>query len=327
MSNQLTVIVVIAMGFLLLPSCSDEPPPVPDARARSEEGTETDRQERPGRGTMATDGADSADEPRMQPPDGEHVAGATEREPASLEFDPKADAVRDIVRRLLDLSENNQLQTDEARSLLAGKLEDVEAVSFGFSRARVDTAVFAGRTRAAVRVYVSAEEVDEQELYFHLVRRGQWRMTALRAMALPPLMNTLLDDLEAQKSLSQQDRIMRDNLRLTLRNDAELHEWFKEHRGDLDDLVAHVRESFAPGESVRFESESAHPALQERLLDLSLMHLTLTQDRQVHVLVGGIVDNSVGFIHAPEDDPPALNPEEYIWVEPLGDGWYLYRTT
>jgi len=45
------------------------------------------------------------------------------------------------------------------------------------------------------------------------------------------------------------------------------------------------------------------------------------------VTIGGIQDNNVGYFYSPRNTPPRIDPFSYIWVEGLGDGWYLFRTT
>jgi hypothetical protein len=47
----------------------------------------------------------------------------------------------------------------------------------------------------------------------------------------------------------------------------------------------------------------------------------------VTVLVGGIMDNAVGFLYSPDAPPPEITSYEHIWVEEVAPGWYLYRTT
>ena len=45
-------------------------------------------------------------------------------------------------------------------------------------------------------------------------------------------------------------------------------------------------------------------------------------------LVGGVSDNSVGYMYQP--DPAKLPPVSagyFILIRPLGNGWYLYKTT
>ena len=46
------------------------------------------------------------------------------------------------------------------------------------------------------------------------------------------------------------------------------------------------------------------------------------------MVIGGILDNSVGFFHAPAGcDPPPMSPHDIILLGALEPGWYLYKTT
>ena len=64
--------------------------------------------------------------------------------------------------------------------------------------------------------------------------------------------------------------------------------------------------------------------------------------RLVTLVVGGLTDNEVGFMHVREGRPPPIDPDDrsrveggllvsrafpHIWVEPVTDGWFLFRTT
>jgi hypothetical protein len=49
--------------------------------------------------------------------------------------------------------------------------------------------------------------------------------------------------------------------------------------------------------------------------------------RLVDVVIGGLVDNTVGFVHVRDGAPPPIDSSDRIWVEPLGSGWFLFRTT
>jgi hypothetical protein len=44
-------------------------------------------------------------------------------------------------------------------------------------------------------------------------------------------------------------------------------------------------------------------------------------------VIGGIMDNTVGFVYSPSNKPPQISPSSYIWVEEIAAGWYLFRTT
>ena len=40
-----------------------------------------------------------------------------------------------------------------------------------------------------------------------------------------------------------------------------------------------------------------------------------------------MLDTTVGFFRAGPSGPPPISPSEFIWVEDLGGGWFLFRTT
>jgi len=78
---------------------------------------------------------------------------------------------------------------------------------------------------------------------------------------------------------------------------------------------------------VRAESTEADEAPIKKLLVELALSLAETKDDDLHFVIGGITDNSVGFLYSEKRTPPEISASEYIWVEDLGDGWYLFRTT
>jgi hypothetical protein len=65
---------------------------------------------------------------------------------------------------------------------------------------------------------------------------------------------------------------------------------------------------------------------QKQLRELGLSSAR-RQHNGIEILIGGIIDNSVGFLNLQSGEPPPISPDEYIWVESLGNGWFLFRTT
>lgn len=43
--------------------------------------------------------------------------------------------------------------------------------------------------------------------------------------------------------------------------------------------------------------------------------------------LGGNVNDAVGFLYSPEGELPLISPEEFFYLEDLGDGWWIYRAT
>ena len=45
-------------------------------------------------------------------------------------------------------------------------------------------------------------------------------------------------------------------------------------------------------------------------------------------LIGGVLDNTVGYMYQPDPAKlPAISAGYFILIRPLGNGWYLYKTT
>jgi hypothetical protein len=69
------------------------------------------------------------------------------------------------------------------------------------------------------------------------------------------------------------------------------------------------------------------PKSAAALRKLHLAALETKADGSIEFTIGGMLDNTVGFIYSPKDAPPQIDGWRYIWVEKLAAGWYLFRTT
>ena len=47
----------------------------------------------------------------------------------------------------------------------------------------------------------------------------------------------------------------------------------------------------------------------------------------MQLTLAGNVDNAVGFLYTPTGEVPLISPEEYFYLEDLGDGWWIFRAT
>jgi len=51
-------------------------------------------------------------------------------------------------------------------------------------------------------------------------------------------------------------------------------------------------------------------------------------DNCLNFLIGGMVDNSVGYIYIKDQkDLPEMDPDRIIMIREIGNGWYTYKTT
>ena len=220
-----------------------------------------------------------------------------------------------VLDRFLALNAASRLASPEGQALMAGELVEARRPTVGPLPAP-DRVVLLSDGRAVARFPAQGE--DRPDIYVYLRRNegGTWTINAYRALALPRFVTDLRNGLRAMPTRSAEDEATLANLELTMRSDAELRRWFDENRAALDRLRA-----LGPPDPQSAEVRSGLAALHALTLDVSPAGTTT-------VTIGGVLDNSLGFLHA--EDPatvPSISPEEYIWIEPVGDGWYLFKTT
>lgn len=218
------------------------------------------------------------------------------------------------IDRFLELSAAEGLLSAEGQALRSGEALEWDTPTFGPLPAHADLIQTIDDRHAVARVTATAPDGHQLDLYFYLTDADGWRVEAMRTLAMTGLIFEVREMLRAQESLSDEEAATLRNLELTLSTDATLKAWFNAHRQDLTALVQDQQAGAALA-ALRTRAEA---------LDLEVVHAV---DGRVEVVIGGMVDNTVGFLKAGPDGPPAISPSAFIWIEALGDGWYLFRTT
>jgi hypothetical protein len=190
------------------------------------------------------------------------------------------------------------------------------------------------------------------DVYVYLQQDPVWRVVAVRAMDQTGMLIRQKQQLEAIWFRSATENARLENLRLALATDRELGQWFARHRREMDALAQAYRRAAPGAPSLTTAPDLASdpipatpsPLTPEQAAATSdvaarcaALHLTGVghlseeeapgKDEQTPVLVtiGGALNNQVGFVHAPAGGP-LITTNRFIWVESLGDGWYLIRT-
>ncbi len=244
-----------------------------------------------------------------------HLAAQVSTAPASTP--------REAIMRFLSLNAEHKLNTPEARALLSGELTQLPP--FVGPLTEPDKIIALGDDSAVARL--PAQSPAHQDGYFFLQRDGAaWTIEAGRLLAIPAFVWQLRDQLTKRQGRTPEDEATLRNLNLTLSTDRELAIWFNSNKGALETLRALASASGASsprGPDGRVQTPETNKILE----DLSASALDIETDGTVIVTIGGITDNTVGFLFAPNGKAPPMSKTDYIWIEPVGDNWFLFKTT
>ena len=244
---------------------------------------------------------------------------------SNLAAEQDASGPRAALEQLLSLSARSALNGPEGRSLFTGEMAEFSQSTIGAIPPPDRIVVLTGG-RAVARFPARSETSPDGYLYLTLGTDGRWRVSANRALALMGVPYELRRQLRALPERDEEQQWTLANLELTLASDERLRAWFGENRAALERLrgIAEVARPAAADAETRVDHEEARVAVRS----LHALMVNVSGRGVVRVTLGGILDNEVGVLHAPSPaDAPPISPGAYIWVEPLGDGWYLYKTT
>lgn len=194
--------------------------------------------------------------------------------------------------------------------------------------------------RAVVTVWLH-DSITSMDVYFYLQHREVWTVYAVRSLVMKA---------EAEKELQRLDSIPSKQRGKSYKEKWE-HSWQFDHdnvslwNSSDSGLAQHYysnAEKFRELEKLR---QQKYPLQKTDTIYKSVLHDKKIRKKAEALLVrdiivdehapgcalyfiGGILDNSVGYMFQLD---PALVPKPtagyFIIIRPLGNGWYLYKTT
>jgi len=204
---------------------------------------------------------------------------------------------------------------------------------------------------AVVAMALTDSAGNGSDAYLFFQRDTIWKMNAFRALAMTGMIEDVKNGLEALSPREVEEMIrsaadsnnkyalfstreeydfMLGNARLTLASDSAIIRYFEDHRSDFerikDAAVAELER--LPKESERTQSLVEDLQPDYRKLFISSVSQGYELGDVVDFLIGGMLDNSVGYFYAKDPkNVPRMDPSRIIMVREIGNGWYLYKTT
>ena len=193
------------------------------------------------------------------------------------------------------------------------------------------------------------EPAGRRDFYLHFRKEADaWKLRAIRNLAMTHLGPPMVEILAAmppaevaqydQKHPEANHAFTLGNLRLWTSADADIAAHFMRHRPDFLKVLRLVQagQYFLPAmadtaAATREQAANADPAVHALLRKLFLGRVTRREtacDTCLEFVIGGKVNSTVGLLYQPEPALlPTMDPDRLIVLKPLGDGWYLYKTT
>lgn len=188
----------------------------------------------------------------------------------------------------------------------------------------------------AVTSILYVDSVFKTNLYAYFKKEDTWKLEGVRALALTGIAGMLLmmhdslsqDSIEAIKKINPDYEFSIENIRLELSSDKEIIEYFRKNKDKFDELLNYyISHNYQQqDDSIAKNDEQLQRLIKEALLR-SIRSCERT-DSSICFLIGGMLDNMVGYMYQPDSDKvPVINKSNYIIIREIGDGWYLYKTT
>lgn len=198
---------------------------------------------------------------------------------------------------------------------------------------------------AVVAAAIPQKSGQVWDVYLYLKNNNGWEVRDVRSLARTELLYVIKRELE-KLSPGQIDSIIRapdgdrirlfesrndyyyelGHVRLTLASDADIMRHFREHESEFGQLKDDFMNAAGPTGGLKIFGLGS--PLRYRLRDLFLQSVEAPYGSLLKFVIGGVVDNYVGYLYATDpDDVPPISPDGYIVIRPMGNGWYMFKTT
>jgi hypothetical protein len=192
------------------------------------------------------------------------------------------------------------------------------------------------------------------DTYLHFVKDTVWKMTAFRALAQTGIIEQAIIELEKMTpkqiddiiSKAKKNKKSKDDAIFSSKEDYDFELGNAKLTIDLDDnIIKHFLDNKAGFERIkdsalkelaikRPDNEAEENLIENLKPDYKKLFISSVSSggyqfgNCINFLIGGIIDNTVGYIYVKnKKDLPSMSPDRIIMIREIGDGWYMYKTT
>lgn len=242
------------------------------------------------------------------------ISGSSSSAQATPRATGSVSQARNVLARFLTLNSQRKLKSAASKGLLTGEATRFATLDTLGRFSRPDAFKLVDSRHAVGRVQALKGNIPKADIYLHLTLSGStWKVSALRSFALTRMIERAMQELQRKPILTDQERSALANMKLTLSIDRDLRAYFKSRRSQF--------------ERMRKVAAKNRNAAQSHVRKLGLNGISNGNGADRQFVIGGIADNTVGYLYSPTNRPPKITSDEFIWVEKIADKWFLFRTT
>jgi len=184
------------------------------------------------------------------------------------------------------------------------------------SGVEIHTRLLEGTPKREIYAVLLSKDGKSQDWYLYLLNeQNKWKISNVRNLALPGLFFMALQEVQNKPNRSKEEEYQYQNMLLTVQSDSDLKSFLLKN---IDSFNSIAKES-------KWNIDKATQTAKNLNLNFVIYK---KEDGIVDVNVGGILDNSVGYIYVPSGTKvPSMSADEYIYIEHVKDNWYVYKTT
>lgn len=202
---------------------------------------------------------------------------------------------------------SNEMLEESDKPTIGEELNGKGEASFHQIKAKVDKIVFAVDVKQDQKVI---------NFYCYLIKlENSWKLFAIRRFLLPDFIYTVRDSLSGISSLSSNDSSFYLSIQLFTMTDSDLKSYFKSNLKKFQELVNYFNNNLGDKVDKSLASVGCNAIYSDKNYPGCIFIQNLTFENM-----------EVGFIQAAESVLlPELSVEEFIYIEEVSPGWFIYR--
>jgi hypothetical protein len=191
------------------------------------------------------------------------------------------------------------------------------------------------------------------DTYLHFEKDSIWKMTAFRGLAMTGIVEQVKIELEKMTPQQVDEIIAKSkkkkkndfamftskedynfqlgNAKLTLKLDEDIAKHFLTNQEEFERLKNLALTQLDKEKVEEGKNKKLIESLKEDYQKLYISSVSIGEYETgncINFLIGGMLDNSVGYIYVKDKkNLPEMNPGRIIMIREIGSGWYIYKTT